>query len=530
MTAFSKRLVDLICDNACLIFIIAIGAVLRFYKIKEYMFFAGDQGRDILSAAHLLLYGIIPLSGPLGSGIPLLSPPTYFYLITLLYLLSGMNIFILQCLVILLGIGSIPLSYFVTKELSSKKAALFTAILYSFSSLMISFSRSVTQPFTTPFFLLFFIFFLLKAFNQKKYAYFLISLPLFIIWVQLYYASLILVPVFIFWIFYVGYKIQPDKKFFFYHLLILFFVAYLLYLPFISYEVIYNFPNSKTLINFLGESGNGLTISSFLTNLKKSLFYLFKTLRYDSNRISLEKIPLSLLFFILLLILNLKTFIKKKVKFPFIFLGSIIFSGFVLFNFYLIGGRLGVPFLIPLYPFLIILIGILIDNINIGAKQVNKFIKPAILALTVILLFNKGYKEMLATGRKNEYQKTKTAVDFILAEVKRKKINNFDLFVISDVDKWNWDAPPFWLLIEKRLKKQFVAFIPESNKLKLTKRQPSTLFLICKNTNGGPIPENCPDDFLSNPFFSDFSTFSKFEVIKKFITPEIKIYTLGNIK
>lgn len=530
--SFSKILSYLrkiILNNFLLILIISIGAFFRFYKIKEYMFFAGDQGRDILSAAHFLLYGKIPLSGPLGSGIPLLSPPTYYYIITILYFFSGMNIFILQYLVTLLGVASILLAYLITREISSKRAAIFTAILYSFSSLMILFSRSITQPFLTPFFLLLFIFFLLKALNQKKYTYFLISLPLFIVWVQSYYASLILVPIFVFWIFYIGHKIKSNKKFFIYHLSTLFFFAYLLYFPLIIYELINDFPNLKTLINFMGASGNNLT-SFTLLSLKKSLFYLFLTFRYDFDRLYLERTPLTLLFFILLLILNFKTFMKRKMKFTFLFLSSIAASGFILLNFYLIGGRFSCPFLIPLYPFLIIFIGILIDGINVGPDKINRFLKIILLSIFVILLFNKGFKEMLETSRRREYKKTKRAVDFIISEVKEKKLNNFDLFVISDVDKWNWDAPPFWLLIEKQLKKQFVTFIPKSNKLKLIKGSPNTLFLVCKNTNGGQIPQNCPANFFSRPFFSDFSTFSKFEITETSITPEIEIYVLENIK
>jgi len=533
MNKFSKILIyskKLFLNNYTLIFIILIGAFLRFYKINEYMFFAGDQGRDILSASHLLLYGKIPLSGPLGSGIPLLSPPTYYYIITLLFALSGMKILLLQYLIIILGIASILLVYLVTRELSSKKSALFATLLYSFSSLMILYSRSITQPFITPFFLLLFLLFLLKAFKQKKYKYFLISLPLFIIWVQLYYASLILVPVLLFWIFYIGHKIKPQKKFFLYNFMILFFLSCFFYFPFIKYEIINNFPNIKTLINFVVGSGSVSNKTSLLLNLKKSLFYLFLILRYDSEKVNLSKTPFTLLLFISLIILNFKTIAKRKIKFNLIFISSIIISGFILFNFYLISGRFNAPFLIPLYPFLIISMGILISNIDINIEKINKYLKITALIVGIVLLFYNGYREMLNNPRKNEYQKTKIATDFIVSKAKEERLNNFDLFVIDDVDQWNWDAPPFWLLIEKELKKQFTTFMPEQNKLRLTRRPPDTLFLICKNTNGGLIPKNCPEEFFQQPFYSDFNIFSSFIVKDYFSMTNIKIYELGDIK
>src|SRR3972149_6446599 len=63
-----------------LFFILAVGAFMRFYKIREYLTFLGDEGRDVLVVKRLLLDGKFTLLGPITSVGSIYMGPVYYYL------------------------------------------------------------------------------------------------------------------------------------------------------------------------------------------------------------------------------------------------------------------------------------------------------------------------------------------------------------------------------------------------------------------------------------------------------------------
>ncbi|MEK9176282.1 MAG: hypothetical protein AAB520_02445, partial [Patescibacteria group bacterium] len=66
--------------------IILLGAFLRLYKIKDYIVFLGDEGRDAL-VVYNILHGNLTLLGPTSAvGGFLLGPIYYYFMAPFLYL------------------------------------------------------------------------------------------------------------------------------------------------------------------------------------------------------------------------------------------------------------------------------------------------------------------------------------------------------------------------------------------------------------------------------------------------------------
>ena len=60
--------------------VILLAAALRFYRIREYLTFLGDEGRDVLVVKRMLLDGKFTLLGPITSVGSIYMGPVYYYL------------------------------------------------------------------------------------------------------------------------------------------------------------------------------------------------------------------------------------------------------------------------------------------------------------------------------------------------------------------------------------------------------------------------------------------------------------------
>ena len=180
-----------------LLTILLLAAILRLYRISDYMTFLGDEGRDLIEVKKILSGDLVFL-GPRSSAADFYYGPVYFYFITpFLWLFNydpaGPAVFIA-----LLGILTVYLVYFVGKKFFDIRTGLIAASLYTVSPLVIAYSRSSWNPNPMPFVSLLLLLVTHIAIKSKSEKLFIISGLLLGIAIQLQYLALFLGMVFVF--------------------------------------------------------------------------------------------------------------------------------------------------------------------------------------------------------------------------------------------------------------------------------------------------------------------------------------------
>src|SRR5258706_15192233 len=149
-------------SNLILLGILILAAFLRLYRIRDYLTFLGDEGRDVL-IVYNILHGHLTLLGPTSSvGGFFLGPIYYYFMAPFLWLFQYDPVWP-AVMVALLGIATVWLVYKIGAEFFGSKAGLIASLLYSISPLFISYSRFSWNPNPMPFFTLLTLYFLYKA-------------------------------------------------------------------------------------------------------------------------------------------------------------------------------------------------------------------------------------------------------------------------------------------------------------------------------------------------------------------------------
>lgn len=181
--------------------ILLIAAVLRLYRIADYMTFLGDEGRDAIIVRRLLVDGDLILIGPGTSIGNMYLGPLYYYLIAPSLLLANFSPIGPAVFVALLGIATVFGVYYVGREWFGRSAGLISAFLYSLSSVVIIYSRSSWNPNIMPFFALFCIYSLWKIWEKRRWKWLFVLATSFAFVLQSHYLGLLLAPtILIFWV------------------------------------------------------------------------------------------------------------------------------------------------------------------------------------------------------------------------------------------------------------------------------------------------------------------------------------------
>src|SRR3989337_2743591 len=125
-----------------IILILFIGAFFRLYRIREYLTFLGDEGRDVLVVKRLLVDHKFTLLGPITSVGSLYMGPVYYYMMAPFLLLSGFDPVGPAIMVAILSVATIALIYLMTREFFSEYAAFCASLLYAISPLPIMYGRA----------------------------------------------------------------------------------------------------------------------------------------------------------------------------------------------------------------------------------------------------------------------------------------------------------------------------------------------------------------------------------------------------
>lgn len=239
-------------ETLILIFILAVAAFFRFYRIEEYMTFLGDEGRDVLTV-YKILHGDLTLLGPTASVGGFFLGPIYYYFMTPFLWLFNYNPVGPAIMVALFGVATVWLIYKVGKDFFGSSTGLIAAGLYAISPLVVTYSRASWNPNLMPFFSLLTLYLVYTALKNDSRKLFILSGVIFGITMQLHYLALflgVIIGVYILLYQYVFTKNHLFLKLIKQYLYIFlgFIVGWSLFLAF---EIRHGFPNMINIFNFI---------------------------------------------------------------------------------------------------------------------------------------------------------------------------------------------------------------------------------------------------------------------------------------
>jgi 4-amino-4-deoxy-L-arabinose transferase-like glycosyltransferase len=365
-----------------LLFIILFSAFFRLYRIDGYMEFLGDQARDLLVVSDFLKKGDLFFIGPQTSIGNMYLPPFYYYLIAPSLLLFNFSPLGPAVFVALLGVLTVYLVFFVTKEFFNSSAGLVAAFLYAVSPSIIRFSNFSWNPNVMPLFSLLLLYSLYQIWQKKAYRFLpLLSLS-FIMCLNSHYLSLLFLPLIFIFLTLTYFKYRPnlkkDKLLFknlFWSILLFLFSLF----PLVLFDFKHRGQNLKAVVEFF-------TVRQTTVNLKAykavpNLWPIFVQIITDLPGAKLA-IP-GLLFSIFILLAMLLIFLRKKKKIlpGFILLSSwffIVLLGLGLYKQHIYTHYFGLIFPIPymLIAYFLILL---------TPKKGKQFYYPILISITIVL-------------------------------------------------------------------------------------------------------------------------------------------------
>ena len=219
---------------------------MRFWKIGDYVVFLGDEGRDMLVMKKMIIDKQITFLGPTASVGGFYLGPIYYWMAVPFLAIWRLNPVGPSYMVAIFGLLTVLLLYKFLKEITPSWAAFAASLLYATAPLIVRYSRSSWNPNPLPFFSLLLIYFLYLGIKKQKLIYFLASGICLGFAIQLHYLALLLVGVSALVIFL---NTKPKKW------LAAAFVSFIgtifAFSPFLLFEIRHNFPNFRTILEFV---------------------------------------------------------------------------------------------------------------------------------------------------------------------------------------------------------------------------------------------------------------------------------------
>lgn len=231
--------------------ILVFAAVLRLYKIREFVIFLGDEGRDALVVKRMIVDHKFTLLGPTASvGGFYLGPIYYYFMIPFLWA-SGFDPVGPAVMVALFGVATVFLLYKLVQKITAPFQAALTALLYSASPGIVMNSRSSWNPNIMPFFTLLSVYSLYLGITKKKSFWFLLAGIGYGIAIQSHYLGLILGPVLALAALV---NLKPKNWI---RVALTEMAGFVIGASlFITFEVRHGFPNSRNVLEFVSRGGN----------------------------------------------------------------------------------------------------------------------------------------------------------------------------------------------------------------------------------------------------------------------------------
>lgn len=231
-----------------LLAVVSIAAATRLYDIGNYMTFLGDEGRDALAVREIVTGKHFPLIGPGTSVGSMYLGPWYYYLIAPSLLVSGFSPVGLAVEVALIGVATVALLWWISRQWLGRIPAVAISLLYALSPTVIVYSRSSWNPNIMPFFALLSVYGIWKVWRLGYWRWLVISAVSFAFVLNSHYLGLLLAPFLgFYWL--IARKNKTAWKATF--LAALSFL--LLMSPLVFFDMRHNWSNSRALIQFFSD-------------------------------------------------------------------------------------------------------------------------------------------------------------------------------------------------------------------------------------------------------------------------------------
>ena len=234
-----------------LIILFFVSVFFRFWQIRDYVVFLGDEGRDMIVMRNIFVNGDIPFLGPSASVGGFYLGPVYYWMAAPFLWLSNFDPVGPAYFVAMVRVLTVFLLFKFLKDTVGLWPAFFASILYATAPLIVRYSRSSWNPNVLPFFALLMIYFIYLGISKRKFLNFLFAGAAFGISIQLHYLAVILAVIGALIVFSnVNFKKWPSV------FLLSLLGALITFSPFFIFELRHQFPNFKTILEFVGRGSN----------------------------------------------------------------------------------------------------------------------------------------------------------------------------------------------------------------------------------------------------------------------------------
>lgn len=243
-----------------LIVLILTAIFFRFWQIRDYVVFLGDEGRDSLILRKMILEKRPTFLGPTASVGGFYLGPIYYWMAAPFLLISMFDPVGPSYMVAAIGVATVFLLYQFLKEAVGFWPGVLAGFLYATAPLIVRYSRSSWNPNPLPFFALLLIYSLYLGIKKTKYKYFVLAGASFGVAIQLHYLAIMLIPI----SFLIVLTNLSYRKWI--QMLISSVIGFLItFSPFLLFEIKHQFPNFVTISEFVTRgSTHGFRTYNFL--------------------------------------------------------------------------------------------------------------------------------------------------------------------------------------------------------------------------------------------------------------------------
>ncbi|MFA5770760.1 MAG: glycosyltransferase family 39 protein [Patescibacteria group bacterium] len=332
-----------------LFFVLALGALLRFYRMNDLAVFLADQASDSQKVLDMIR-GKFTLLGPITSVGGFYNGPIVYYLMYPFYLLFKGDPIAGTVFQSVFSLLTIPLIFLLGKKIKNEKVGLIASFLFVISPLMIDYSRAAFNAYPAIFFSTLIIYLLILLIGKYK-NWLALFLGIMIGWIiQMHYFAIVflflafLYPIFL-------KKNRPPFSYYFF-LSCGFFIGIA---PFLLFEVRHQFLNVNLFLKYIfsNKSGGDRSISNLLYVWPQVTGWILFGNQFIAG----------LLGFVLVIVSTVLSAVKKQVK----YISILVFLLFLVFLTGLVYGR-AMPnhYIISFHTSLIILFALMIHEIFKG--------------------------------------------------------------------------------------------------------------------------------------------------------------------
>lgn len=402
-------------ETLLLIILIVTAVFFRFYRIRDYVVFLGDEGRDMIILRNIFVNKDIPFLGPTASVGGFYLGPIYYWMAAPFLLLWHFDPIGPSYMVALFGVATVLLLYKFLKDSVGFWPAILSGFLYSTAPLVVRYSRSSWNPNPLPFFSLLLVYCIYLAIKNKRLFYFIISGASLGVGIQLHYLGLILAPIAML-IILLNEKIKRIPFAF----ILFFFGAVITFSPFLIFEIKNNFPNFTTILEFatrgstIGYKPNAI---SWMVANHANIFLEWVT---QIAATPFTKFYLWITSVIVFAALIAKWKTNKKLIFSIVIIYFIVGVFFIR----LYSGQIHDYYFGSLFPAPFLLFGVFVSLL--WHKSIARFLIIAFTVILVVVFISKGF---FRTPPNKLIEQTENIAGVV---IEKSKGNDYNFALISD--------------------------------------------------------------------------------------------------